>query len=255
MDNLPWLKLYAQDWLIDSNISSLSSEDRVCYLTMMCMAHLSKKRGTIPDFSEEKIIRESKFRTREEADRAVGFSERMGKMLRRHGTSVSLPNFKKRQETQLSAYERVKRHRENLKRDDNANDTQKITLYREVDRDGEEDKEKRGKFVIPSVDEVRAYCLERKNGVDAQQFCDFYASKGWKVGNQVMKDWQAAVRTWEKRNGKEPPPKKICISCKKDASGGWIQTSGGPMCTECNGLPRSNVYRGMTAGAVKQMPK
>lgn len=129
---------------------------------------------------------------------------------------------------------------------------------KEQDKDKEKDKEEgsvRGKFEIPTVEEVKAYCFERKNGVDAQQFCDFYASKGWKVGNQVMKDWQAAVRTWEKRNGKEPPPKKICISCKKDASGGWIQTSGGPMCTECNGLPRSNTYRAMAAGAVKQMPK
>lgn len=52
----------------------------------------------------------------------------------------------------------------------------------------------------PSVDEVRAYCQERHNSVDAQQFCDFYASKGWKVGREPMKDWRAAVRTWEKRD-------------------------------------------------------
>ena len=40
--------------------------------------------------------------------------------------------------------------------------------------------------------------MERKNSVDAQRFVDFYASKGWKVGNQPMKDWRAAVRTWER---------------------------------------------------------
>lgn len=53
-------------------------------------------------------------------------------------------------------------------------------------------------FHPPTVEEVKAYCLERKNSVDAQRFVDFYASKGWKVGNQPMKDWRAAVRTWER---------------------------------------------------------
>ena len=58
------------------------------------------------------------------------------------------------------------------------------------------------RFVPPSVEEVKAYCKERGNSVDAQKFVDFYASKGWKVGNQGMKDWKAAVRTWEQRDGK-----------------------------------------------------
>ena len=54
------------------------------------------------------------------------------------------------------------------------------------------------RFTPPSVDDVRAYCQERGNRVDAQRFVDFYASKGWRVGNQPMKDWRAAVRTWER---------------------------------------------------------
>lgn len=54
-------------------------------------------------------------------------------------------------------------------------------------------------FRKPTIEEIRAYCEERKNTVDAQQFWDFYQSKGWKVGNQSMKDWKAAVRTWEQR--------------------------------------------------------
>lgn len=56
------------------------------------------------------------------------------------------------------------------------------------------------RFVKPTADEVRAYCAERGNHVDAQAFVDFYAAKGWKVGNTPMKDWKAAVRTWEKRD-------------------------------------------------------
>lgn len=64
----------------------------------------------------------------------------------------------------------------------------------------QESKAKR--FSRPSVDEVRAYCSERGNAVNAESFVDFYESKGWKVGNSPMKDWRAAVRTWEKRDGR-----------------------------------------------------
>lgn len=62
---------------------------------------------------------------------------------------------------------------------------------------------KGGKFTKPTVEQVAAYCLERNNGINAQQFVDFYASKGWKVGSSPMKDWQAAVRNWERRNLQE----------------------------------------------------
>jgi hypothetical protein len=58
------------------------------------------------------------------------------------------------------------------------------------------------RFVAPSVEEVRAYCEERGNQVDPETFVDWNTSKGWKVGNQPMKDWKAAVRTWEKRERK-----------------------------------------------------
>lgn len=56
------------------------------------------------------------------------------------------------------------------------------------------------RFTPPTTEEVKAYCKERNNNVDPEQFIDFYASKGWKVGNTPMKDWKAAVRTWEKRD-------------------------------------------------------
>lgn len=74
------------------------------------------------------------------------------------------------------------------------------------------EKEKRERFAPPTADEVAAYCRERNNGVDPDRFIDFYASKGWKVGNQPMKDWKACVRTWEKRDG---APQKVPL--KKNA--------------------------------------
>ena len=65
-------------------------------------------------------------------------------------------------------------------------------------------KEKR--FKKPTLEEIQDYCKERNNNIDAQSFIDFYESKGWKVGNQSMKDWKACIRTWERRN---IPSKKI----------------------------------------------
>lgn len=69
--------------------------------------------------------------------------------------------------------------------------------------------EKRSRFIPPTVEEVAAYCRERNNQVDPQTFVDFYASKGWVVGKSKMKDWKAAVRTWEKRDGQKQPERKV----------------------------------------------
>ena len=54
------------------------------------------------------------------------------------------------------------------------------------------------RFVPPTEEEVALYCNERRNHVNAQKFVDYYSSNGWKVGRNQMKDWKAAVRTWEK---------------------------------------------------------
>lgn len=57
-------------------------------------------------------------------------------------------------------------------------------------------------FKKPSIEEVKKYCSERQNGIDAEYFIDFYESKGWLVGKSKMKDWKACVRTWEKNRKK-----------------------------------------------------
>ena len=73
---------------------------------------------------------------------------------------------------------------------------------REDKNKNREDKNKsnsdRKRFTPPTIDEVTAYCQERGNNVDPERFVDFYTSKGWMVGRNKMKDWKAAVRTWER---------------------------------------------------------
>lgn len=65
-------------------------------------------------------------------------------------------------------------------------------------------KAKRKNFCPPSLEEVRAYCVERNNNVDAQTFIDFYSAKNWMIGKTKMSDWKAAVRTWERRDKEAP---------------------------------------------------
>ena len=66
--------------------------------------------------------------------------------------------------------------------------------------EGETPPSKAKRFTPPTIEEVTAYCIERNNSVDPQHFIDYYTSNGWLVGKNKMKDWKAAVRTWE-RNG------------------------------------------------------
>ena len=66
---------------------------------------------------------------------------------------------------------------------------------------------KRKVFTKPTVEEVKAYCVERKNNVNPDKFIDFYESKGWLIGKNPMKDWRACVRTWEKGGNSSPPSK------------------------------------------------
>ena len=68
-------------------------------------------------------------------------------------------------------------------------------------------KRESSRFQTPSIEEIRQYCISRNNSVDPEQFFNFYESKGWTIGKSPMKDWRAAVRTWEKRE-KEVPQRK-----------------------------------------------
>lgn len=75
-------------------------------------------------------------------------------------------------------------------------------IEKDIDIDIEKDKKRKNAnaFILPTVEEVRQYCIERHNNVDAERFVDFYSSKNWMIGKNKMKDWKAAVRTWEHRD-------------------------------------------------------
>ena len=75
-------------------------------------------------------------------------------------------------------------------------------LYIDIEKDIElkksnEKKTKTKVFAIPTISEIKEYCKERKNNINADKFFNFYESKGWLVGKNKMKDWKAAIRNWE----------------------------------------------------------
>ena len=109
---------------------------------------------------------------------------------------------------------------------DNDNETTAKAVVNNKEKSTNVDKKKSAstivrRFVKPSVADVEAYCNERGNGIDAQRFVDFYESKGWKVGNSPMKDWKAAVRTWEKHDGRAYKHQGVALGV-----GEWIDETG-----------------------------
>ncbi len=92
------------------------------------------------------------------------------------------------------------------------------------ERKGKENKGKESKqktrFLPPTLDEVKQYCSERKNAVDPQKWFNHYTANGWMVGKNKMKDWKAAVRTWESNNIDNARPKEG-KSQPLDLTGRW----------------------------------
>lgn len=79
------------------------------------------------------------------------------------------------------------------------------------------------KFHKPTVEEINTYCRERNNRISAEEFFNFYESKGWLIGKSPMKDWKAAVRTWE---SKDKQNWKIIDAEKPDAFEVFSQAMG-----------------------------
>lgn len=121
--------------------------------------------------------------------------------------------FSRRMQT-IDAKREQAREAANARHGKNARDTSAMREQCVSNADALQGKERKGKESIekesiekessgrsaprrPTVEEVKAYCVERQNNVNPQKWYDHYSSNGWKVGKNPMKDWKAAVRTWE----------------------------------------------------------
>ncbi len=99
---------------------------------------------------------------------------------------------KETEKTQSVNNNRVGEKIEVKKKEDRSKEVEK----KEVDEKA--DKPPRSRFIPPTVEQVAEYCRERDNGIDAERFVDYYTARGWIIGKGKMKDWRAAVRTWER---------------------------------------------------------
>lgn len=101
--------------------------------------------------------------------------------------------------------ERVRNFRDRQALHCNADVTQvkrigNVEIEKEIEKEKDINNKRSRAFVPPTLEEVSDYCKERGKGVDPNKWYDFYQSKGWMIGKNKMKDWKAAVRTWEPKN-------------------------------------------------------
>lgn len=81
-----------------------------------------------------------------------------------------------------------------------------LDIKKEINKDNDgKPSNKPTKFIKPTLQEIKDYCLERKNNVNAEKFINYYESNGWKVGKNSMKCWKACIRTWETNNTETKP--------------------------------------------------
>jgi|TARA_Y100000034_G_scaffold47492_1_gene58473 hypothetical protein len=204
-----WFKFYSADYLVDGKIRAMSGNERSCLLTLLCLADTSDIPGFINNIPEVDLLWLSGLSVTEpEWQETLGVLDKfqkMGILIRSDNDCVEIVNFRKRQGDALTAYERVKKQRALKRKNDkmirnDTDDNEMIRPRREKKRKEENKEKRKGRFAPPSKEDVKAYCLERNNQVNAQSFIDFYTAKDWLIGKTRMKDWRAAVRTWENRD-------------------------------------------------------
>lgn len=199
---------YPQDWKTDESVLELSLEARAVYRELIDSAYLKNNEIQLKITLWARLWNVDK----KHLENIISELEE-GKLVVINDGILSVPSC----ETRLNI---INRNRSNGKAggrpktqkkpkanpNHNPNKTQTITQTKpkanpnqkakEKEREIES-KKKRTIFVPPTLDEVAKYCADRKNSVSPQKFLDFYEMKGWVVGKTKMKDWKAAVRTWE----------------------------------------------------------
>lgn len=217
-----WIKLKT-DFFNQEAIDFLMSQDNGCeYIVlyqMLCLQTANSNGQMVTKIGEmivpydvKKIVRDTKYFDTDTVIVALELFKKLGLIYEEDNQVLKITNFSEMVGSETSSAKRVREHRKRKALQCNTEVTQEIeyrdkSIEIDIDKDIDKEKEKEKRttakrFTPPTVDEVKVYCEERKNNIDAEQFVDFYASKGWKVGSNPMKDWKAAVRTWERRENK-----------------------------------------------------
>lgn len=217
-----WIKLKT-DFFNLNEIDFLLSQKNGCeYIVlyqMLCLnsannnGELCSKIGEmIIPYNVEKIVRDTKHFDFDTVTVALELFKRLGLIYEETDNVLKIANFAEMvgSETAWAEKKRLYRATHPQLVEDNARtlSDKRKRLDIEIEKEKDIDKEiecippkspKGGtRFAKPTLEEVQAYCRERGNKVDADKFYDHYTSNGWRVGKNPMKDWKAAVRTWER---------------------------------------------------------
>ncbi len=142
--------------------------------------------------SEATGINESKI------ERILTYFEKIEQQIEQQKTStnrlISILNWSEYQQTEQQSEQQV--NNERTTSEQRANTLKEVKEVKKLNNIVE----KSTRFIPPHIEEVKNYCIERKNDVDPQKWFDFYTAKNWMIGKTKMKDWKAAVRTWENNN-------------------------------------------------------
>jgi uncharacterized protein YdaU (DUF1376 family) len=226
--NQPYLPLYVQDFLSDEKLAYCSASSTGVYIRIMCLMHKSETYG--------KILLKQKFK---QSDKQIkNFASQLAVQMP-YDFNTILCALEELVDSKVLSEEPCALIQKRMVRDDEISEaralsgkkggknslgkkakettnfasdfaqakTQANTEYEyvieiedEIIKEGGMGETKPKKFVPPVLDEVAAYCRERKNAVTPGMFIDHYTSNGWMVGKTKMKDWKASVRTWERNN-------------------------------------------------------
>lgn len=188
----PWFKFTSANWLSGS-VQLLSDAEKGTYIDLLAM--IWKEDGSL---KLDKILsRKLRLDHATVCDRIDSYCEL--EIMVCDGNVLNVKFLS----DQLSAFDDVsKKNSENAKKRWAKKDGSKrpnANKKREEEKreDNKESKTKAKTFTPPQLHEVSQYCIERKNGIDAQKFIDHYSANGWMRGKNKIKDWKACVRTWE----------------------------------------------------------
>lgn len=107
--------------------------------------------------------------------------------------------------------------KENIIKEKTPNRNIAKTLSNELEEKKEKSsaKKEKEKFIIPTINEIEEYCITHQKNISPERFFNFYESKGWKIGNQKMKNWKAAVNTWHSKNKENEQPTNKATTNRK----------------------------------------
>jgi len=220
----PYLPLYVQDFLTDEKLMECSSSATGIYIRLLCIMHKSEEYGVILLKQKDKqtnnqiknfALKLAKYLPYSTDEIISGLSELLNEgVLQNEGDKLSQKRMIKDNDISIK---RAKSGKKGGIKTQFAKAKEEANTQANSEDENENENiiklDKGVKFQKPSLIEIKQYCNDRKNNIDSNKWFDFYESKGWMIGKNKMKDWKAAIRTWEKTNEPEiKKPQSITVS-------------------------------------------